>query len=65
VRRITSPTRPMAWLSLLIMLMAPMSCSTSLGGNGFRTRLRQRPGLGNAGVQVVAHHQHVDMLVEC
>ena len=29
VRRMTSPTRPMAWLSLLIMLMAPRSCRMS------------------------------------
>jgi hypothetical protein len=29
VRMMTSPTRPMAWLSLLMMLMAPMSCRMS------------------------------------
>jgi hypothetical protein len=46
------------------MLMAPMSCSTSsaamVSGCGFG----KGQVFGNAGVQVVAHHQHVDMLVD-
>ena len=55
----------MAWLSLLIMLIAPRSCSTSSGGDGLAADAALGEGqvFGDGGVEVVAHHQHVDVFV--
>ena len=66
VRVMTSPTRPMAWLSLDIMLIAPEVVQHVFGGNGLAANaaLGKRHVLGNVLVEVMAHHQHVQMLVE-
>jgi hypothetical protein len=52
------------WLSLDIMLVAE-SYNTSSCGNRSLRWLSAKAGLLNAGVEVVADHQHVDMLVKC
>ena len=62
----TSPTRPIACESDEIMLMAPRSCRMSSAAIVSRADAALGEGhvLGDAGVQVVADHQHVEVLVE-
>jgi hypothetical protein len=56
----------MAWLSELNMLIAPMSCRMSSAAIVSLADAAFGKGqvFGNAGVQVVADHQHVHMLVQ-
>ncbi len=62
VRSTTSPTRPIAWESLPIIEIAPISCNTSSAAIGRSDpAYRQTRGLRDPGVEVVAHHQHVEM----
>ena len=51
----------MAWLSDEIIENAPRSCRMSSGGDGFAADAAFGEGhvLGNARVEVVADHQHV------
>ncbi len=62
----TSPMRPMAWASLPIIEIAPMSCKQILGGDGRRpdAAFGEREILGHRRVEVMADHQHVEVLVE-
>ena len=66
VRVITSPTRPMAWLSLEMMQMAPEVVQDILGGDGLAADAALGEGdvLGDVLVEVVTHHEHVEVLVE-
>ena len=66
VRVMTSPMRPMAWESELIMLMAPRSCRMSSAAMvSPRMRLSANAtSSGRFGVEMMADHQHVEMLVK-
>ena len=66
VRMIVSPIRPMAWESEPIIEIAPRSCRTSSAAmvEGRMRRLGEGQVLGDRGVQVMADHQHVEVLVE-
>ena len=66
VRRTTSPTRPMAWESDPIMEIAPEVVEHVLGGDGGRPdpALGEGQVFGQRRVQVVADHQHVEVLVD-
>ena len=62
----TSPTRPIAWLSLDIMLIAPRSWRTSSAAI-VSPRIRLSANATSSGmllVEVMTHHQHVEVLVE-
>ena len=62
----TSPTRPMAWLSDDRIENAPMSCRISSAAMVSR-RMRLSAKATSSGidaVEVVADHQHVEMLLE-
>jgi len=61
----TSPMRPIAWESEDIMLMAPRSCNTSSAAivSARDARFGEREVLRNLRIQVMTHHQHVQMLV--
>ena len=63
---ITSPTRPIACESEPIIEIAPRSCSTSSAAIVVRpdAALGEREVLGHARVEVVADHQHVEVLVD-
>jgi hypothetical protein len=63
---ITSPTRPIACESDDIIESAPMSCRMSSAAIvSFRMRLSAKArSSGIDGRQVMAHHQHVEMLVD-
>ena len=63
---ITSPTRPIAWLSDEIIESAPRSCRMSSAAMvSRRMRLSAKAtSSGIARVEVMADHQHVEMLVE-
>ena len=62
----TSPTRPMAWLSDDIIESAPRSCRMSSAAMvSLRMRLSAKArSSGIDAVEVMADHQHVEMLVE-
>jgi hypothetical protein len=64
VRMITSPTRPMAWLSDAMIENAPISCRMSSAAIvSLRMRLSAKAmSSGMRAVEVVADHQHVEML---
>ena len=66
VRMITSPTRPIACESDDIIENAPRSCRMSSAAIVSRAdpRLGERDVLGDRRVEVVAHHQHVEVLVD-
>ena len=66
VRVITSPTRPIAWLSLDIIENAPRSCSRSSAAivSGANARLRKGHVLRDLGIEVMTHHEHVEMLID-
>ena len=66
VRVITSPTRPIAWLSLEMMLIAPRSWRMSSAAIvSPRMRLSAKAtSSGMLAVEVVADHEHVEVLVE-
>ena len=66
VRMITSPTRPIACESEPIIEIAPRSCSRSSAAivDGRIRRLGERQVLGHRRVEVVADHQHVEVLVD-
>ena len=59
----TSPTRPIACESDDIIEIAPRSCRMSSNRLPPDARLGERQILGNRGIKVMAHHQHVEMLV--
>ena len=62
----TSPTRPMACESDDIMLRAPEVVQDVLGGDRLAAdaALGERDVLGDRRIEVMAHHQHVEMLVD-
>ena len=62
----TSPTRPIAWLSDDIIENAPRSCRMSSAAIvSLRMRLSAKAtSSGMLRVEVMAHHQHVEMLVD-
>ena len=66
VRMMTSPTRPIAWLSDDIIESAPRSCRMSSAAIvSLRMRLSAKArSSGIARVEVMADHQHVEMLVD-
>ena len=63
---ITSPTRPMAWLSDAMIEKAPMIMQDILGGDGFAPDPAFGKGhiLRDRLVQMMADHQHVEMLFQ-
>ena len=63
---ITSPTRPIACESDDIMENAPRSCRMSSAAIVSRADARLGEGdvLGDRRVEMVADHQHVEMLVD-
>ena len=63
---ITSPTRPIAWLSEEMIENAPRSCRMSSAAIVSRAdaAFGERHVLGDRRIEVVAHHQHVEMLVD-
>ena len=66
VRSTTSPTRPIAWASEPIIEIAPRSCSRSSAAivvGRIRLSAKARSS-GTRAVQVVADHEHVEVLVE-
>jgi hypothetical protein len=61
----TSPSRPIAWLSDDIIDSAPMSCRMSSAAMVFlRMRLSAKARSSRSTGRDVAHHQHVEMLVD-
>ena len=66
VRMITSPTRPIAWLSDDIIEKRAEVVQDVLGGDRLAAdaALGERDVLRDARVEMVAHHQHVEMLVD-
>ena len=63
---ITSPTRPMAWLSDDIIEMRAEVVQDVLGGDGLLADAALGEGdvLGDRRVEVMADHEHVEMLVD-
>ena len=62
----TSPTRPIAWLSDDIIENTPRSCrmsSAAIVSRRMRLSAKARSS-AIAGIEVVAHHQHVEVLVD-
>ena len=62
---ITSPTRPIACESELIIEKAPRSCRMSSAAMVSRRMRDSAKATSSAmGIEVVAHHQHVEVLVD-
>ena len=66
VRMITSPTRPMAWLSDDIMESAPMIVENVFRRDGFLAdaAFRKSQILRDRRIKMVTNHEHVEMLIE-